>query len=242
VEDGRLALQCIRSREVQPDIWSEQRIQAHLEDTIAAWRSWSALHQHYDGPWRDVVLHSGRVLQALTLRPTGAIVAAPTTSLPESFGGEPNWDYGYTWVRDTRSVAGRRVSGRNRPVHVGNGAWNQRQLDVYGELLGTDFLKLVCWAALDCAISLAPQLQADDKVDDWMATRDEIRQAILIHGWSERAGAFTQAVGSNDLDASALMMPIVGFLEGTDPGLRARIDAIGDRLTDARGLVYRSLT
>jgi GH15 family glucan-1,4-alpha-glucosidase len=331
------ALQSSRSWEVQPVVWSQQRIVDHLEDTIAAWRTWSALHQRYDGPWRDLVHHSGRVLQALTFRPTGAIVAAPTTSLPESIGGERNWDYRYTWVRDAsltlvalwvaacpdevelffrwmaNAVAGQLEHGEDlqimfgiggehdlsereldhlagwrgsRPVRVGNGAWSQRQLDVYGELLGaarrlTDYLgglhpstrrflvqaaeaaanrwqeqdqgiwevrgrprdflysKLMCWAALDCSISLATQLQAAEKVAGWTAIRDEIRQAILTRGWSDRAGAFTQAFGSDDLDASALMMPIVGFLDGADPRMRATIDAIADRLTDERGLVYR---
>jgi GH15 family glucan-1,4-alpha-glucosidase len=186
--------------------------------------------------------------------------------------------------RELQHLDGWRAS---RPVRIGNGAWDQRQLDVYGELLGAarrlsdylgdlypstrrflaqaadtaatrwrekdqgiwevrgaprDFLysKLMCWAALDCAITLAPQLQAaTDKVDSWTITRDEIRDAILTHGWSERAGAFTQAFGTDELDASALMMPIVGFLDATDPRMRATIDAIADRLTDERGLVYR---
>jgi GH15 family glucan-1,4-alpha-glucosidase len=332
------ALQASRSWEPQPDAWSQSRIVDHLDDTIAAWRSWSELHQRYEGPWRELVHHSGRVLQALTFVPTGAIVAAPTTSLPESIGGERNWDYRYTWVRDAsltfdalwvaacpdevemffrwmeNAVAGQLERGDDlqimfgvggehdlserelhhlrgwrdsRPVRIGNGAWNQRQLDVYGELLGAarrlsdylgdlypstrrflaqaadaaatrwrekdqgiweergaprDFLysKLMCWAALDCAIDLAPQLLAGaEKVDGWTQTRDEVRQAIMTHGWSERLGAFTQAFGVDELDASTLMMPIVGFLDATDPRMRATIDAIADGLTDKRGLVYR---
>src|SRR4029077_3607048 len=80
--------------------WPAEEIIARLEDTIAGWRSWSAIHQNYEGPWRELVHHSGRVLQALTFAPTGAIVAAPTTSLPETVGGARNWDYRYTWVRD----------------------------------------------------------------------------------------------------------------------------------------------
>ena len=334
------ALQCSRSWEVQPAIWSQQRIVDHLDDSITAWRSWSALHQRYEGPWRDLVHHSGRVLQALTFRPTGAIVAAPTTSLPESPGGERNWDYRYTWVRDASltldalwvaacpdevqlffawvaaAVAGQLVNGEDlqimfgvggehdlsereldhlagyhnsRPVRVGNGAWKQRQLDIYGELLGAarrladylggldpsarqflvqaadaaalhwqeqdqgiwevrggprDFLysKLMCWSALDCAIGLAAELQATEKVASWQATRDTIRQSILTHGWSERMGAFTQAFGSEDLDASALMMPIVGFLDASHPRMKATVEAIAHRLTDERGLVYRYRT
>jgi GH15 family glucan-1,4-alpha-glucosidase len=319
--------------------WDAGEITARLQDTQAGWRSWSALHQAYQGPWRDLVLHSGRVLQALTFAPTGAIVAAPTTSLPETIGGERNWDYRYTWVRDAsltmdalwvaacpheagkffgfladaaasqlargadlqimfgvggehdlserelKHLAGWRAS---RPVRVGNGAWEQRQLDVYGELLGAahrlagqlgepdsvtrqflaaaadmaasrwtekdqgiweirgeprDFLysKLMCWVALDRAIALAPQLGAEDRTGEWAATRDKIRAAILEHGWNEQAGAFTQAFGSEDLDASSLMLAITGFLPGDAPRMKATIDAIAARLTDERGLVYRYL-
>src|SRR6516164_3721216 len=278
-------------------VWDGAAITARLDDTMAGWRSWSAIHQTYEGPWRDLVHHSGRVLQALTFAPTGAIVAAATTSLPETVGGERNWDYRYTWVRDASltmdalwvaacpdeankffsfladaaasqlrrgldlqimfGIGGERdLSERelphlagwrgSRPVRVGNGAWNQRQLDVYGELLGAaqrlvqqlgeldpvtqrfliaaadtaarrwrekdqgiweirgeprDFLysKLQCWAALNRAIDIAPQLGAQDRVPAWAAARDEIRAAILDKGWSEKAGAFTQAFGSDDL-------------------------------------------
>jgi alpha,alpha-trehalase len=319
--------------------WDAGTIAARLADTLAGWRSWSAIHQAYEGPWRDLVHHSGRVLQALTFAPTGAIVAAPTTSLPETVGGERNWDYRYTWVRDACltmealwvaacpdeankfftfladaaasqlqrmadlqimfGIGGERdLSERelphlagwraSRPVRVGNGAWSQRQLDVYGEMLGAaqrlvqqlgdldpvtqgfmvaaadtaasrwtekdqgiweirgeprDFLysKLQCWAALERAIDLAPQLGAEDKVAGWAAARDEIRAAILERGWSDQAGAFTQAFGSDDLDASNLMLAITGFLPGGDPRMKATIDAIAARLTDERGLVYRYL-
>ena len=167
--------------------WDQDEIARRLDDTVEGWRSWSAMHQSYEGPWRDLVHHSGRVLQALTFEPTGAIVAAPTTSLPETIGGARNWDYRYTWIRDASltmealwvaacpdeahrffgflaaatasqlhrgddlqimvGIGGERdLTERelphlrgwrgSRPVRVGNGAWNQRQLDVYGELLG----------------------------------------------------------------------------------------------------------
>jgi GH15 family glucan-1,4-alpha-glucosidase len=319
--------------------WDADEIAARLADTLEGWRSWSAIHQTYEGPWRDLVHHSGRVLQALTFAPTGAIVAAPTTSLPETVGGERNWDYRYTWVRDACltmealwvaacpdeaskffafladaaasqlqrgidlqimfGIGGERdLSERelphltgwraSYPVRVGNGAWSQRQLDVYGELLGAaqrlvqqlgeldpvaqrflaaaadtaasrwkekdqgiweirgeprDFLysKLMCWAALDRAIGIAPQLGAPHRVREWAAARDEIRAAILEQGWNEKAGAFTQAFGSEDLDASNLMLAITGFLPGDDPQMKATIDATAARLTDERGLVYRYL-
>jgi alpha,alpha-trehalase len=317
--------------------WTAEEITARLDDTVAGWRSWSAIHQNYEGPWRELVHHSGRVLQALTFEPTGAIVAAPTTSLPEAVGGERNWDYRYTWVRDASltvealwvaacpdeadkffafladaaagqlqhamdlqimfGIGGERdLSERelphlagwrgSRPVRVGNGAWRQRQLDVYGELLAAaqrlvyhlgeldpvtrrfltavadtaasrwrekdqgiweirgeprDFVysKLMCWVALDRAIALAGQLGAEDRVDGWAAARDDIRAAIAERGWSERAGAFTQAFGSEDLDASSLMLSITGFLPGDDPRMKATIDATVQQLTDTRGLVYR---
>jgi alpha,alpha-trehalase len=322
-----------------PPVWSQDEIAAGLQGTVRAWQAWSGAHQRYDGPWPDLVYHSGRVLQALMYQPTGAIVAAPTTSLPESVGGERNWDYRYAWVRDAsftlnalwvaacpdevdkffRWMAGtvassieggadlqimfgiggehdlserelRHLSGwrGSRPVRVGNGAWSQRQLDVYGELLDaahrlmeqlgeldeptarflvqvadaaaarwndTDqgiweirgeprhflYSKLMCWVALDRAISLAPALHAEDRVERWTAIREEIRSAILERGWSERARAFTQSFGSDDLDASNLMMPIVGFLAANDPRMLATIHATRDRLTDERGLVFRYL-
>jgi GH15 family glucan-1,4-alpha-glucosidase len=331
------ALHHARTWEPPPRVWSQEEISGRLDDTVAGWRSWSAMHQSYEGPWRELVRHSGRVLQALTFQPTGAIVAAATTSLPETVGGERNWDYRYTWVRDAsltmealwvaacpdeadrffgflaaaaasqlhrgtdlqimfgvggehdlteRELPHLRGWRGSRPVRVGNGAWDQRQLDVYGELLGAaqrlveqlgridavtrgflvaaadtaarrwrepdqgiwevrgaprDFLysKLMCWVALDRAVAMADLLGAKDREEAWTAARDEIRAAMLEHGWSESAGAYTQAFGVDDLDASNLMLAITGFLPGDDPRMKATIDAIAAGLTDERGLVWR---
>ncbi len=317
--------------------WPQAAIDDRMNDTIEGWRTWSALHQTYEGPWRELVHQSGRVLQALTFQPTGAIVAAPTTSLPEHIGGVRNWDYRYTWIRDASltlealwvaacpdeahhffawmtaaaatqlrrggglqimfGVGGERdltersldhLAGwrESRPVRVGNGAWDQRQLDVYGALLSAArrladqlgqlnsaarrflvevadaaaarwqepdqgiwevrgeprhflYSKLMCWVALDCAIQLADQLGGRDHLPAWSKAQGQIREAILRQGWSEKAQAFSQAFGSDELDASVLMMAIVGFLPATDPRMRATIDAIYERLTDERGLVYR---
>ena len=97
----------------------------------------------------------------------------------------------------------------------------------------------MCWVALDRALKMADLLHAHDRIDSWTATREQIRDAILESGWSEKAGAFAQTFGSDDLDASTLMMPIVGFLPATDPKMRSTIDAIAERLTDEHGLVYR---
>jgi alpha,alpha-trehalase len=336
-EQRDFALQRRASWEEAPKVLLSSTIVEDLQETQMGWRTWSELHQRYEGPWRDLVHQSGRVLQALMFRSTGAIVAAPTTSLPESVGGERNWDYRYTWIRDASltlealwvaacpdeafwffswmagavasllrrgeqlqimfGVGGERdLSERtlthltgwrgSRPVRIGNGAWDQRQLDVYGELLSAayllrdqlgaldettrhflvevadaaalhwqeqdqgiwevrggpkDFLysKLMCWVALDRAVSLSEILQANERVAAWTETREQIRDAILKQGWSEKAGAYTQAFGSDELDASVLMMPIVGFLPGNDLRMHATIEAISDRLTDAHGLVYR---
>jgi GH15 family glucan-1,4-alpha-glucosidase len=321
-------------------VWRPDEIAERLADTAAAWRSWSDLHQNYHGPWRDQVQHRGRVLRGLTYQPTGAVVAAATTSLPEQVGGERNWDYRYAWIRDasftlqalwvaacpdeagdffafmataTAATPGPDtplqimfgVGGEHdltervlphlrgwrdsRPVRVGNGAWCQEQIDVYGEVLDaayrlagkidlTDgdlraflvaaadgaaarwrqadqgiwevrgeprhflYSKVMCWVALDRAIILADRLAAADRVPAWQRARDEIRRAVVRDGWSDAAGAFTQSFGSATLDASALMMPIVGFLPADDPRMRATIEAIADRLTDERGLVYRYRT
>ncbi|GAA0486056.1 glucoamylase [Paractinoplanes deccanensis] len=320
--------------ETPAHVWPQRALTARLADTIEAWRSWSALHQAYDGPWRDLVRHSGRVLQALTYRPSGAIVAAPTTSLPESPGGARNWDYRYSWVRDasftmealwvaacpdeagdffafmTTAAAGAPtplqimfgVGGEHdltertlphlrgwrdsSPVRVGNEAWRQQQTDVYGELLAAAhrlsaqldtvdddvraflitladtaatrwhepdqgiwevrgeprhflYSKVMCWVALDRALALLAPTVSSDHSGKWRAARDEIRATVLREGFSERVGAFTQSFGSVDLDASVLMMPIVGFLPATDPRMRATIDAVARDLVDPRGLVYR---
>ena len=340
LEGGRsmyFALHHRQSWEEAPRVWTQGEIQERLEDTLRSWHTWSELHQAYEGPWRDLVHHSGRVLQALTYQPTGAVTAAATTSLPEEVGGERNWDYRYAWVRDASLtlealwvaacpdeavdffdfIAGTAAAHVNRgsdlqimfgvggehdlterelthlsgwrnsrPVRVGNGAWNQRQLDIYGELLNAayrlsdqwdvldatttrllidladaaaarwedsdqgiwevrgepqEFLysKLMCWVALDCAIKLADRLGATDRVDEWTKTREAISDAILQRGWSENAQAFTQAFGSDDLDASVLMMPIVGFISANDPHMLSTINAIEERLTDEHGLVFR---
>jgi alpha,alpha-trehalase len=163
------------------------RVAARIDDTVEAWRSWEAEHDIYEGPHKELVRLSSRILKGLTYRPTGAIVAAPTTSLPETVGGERNWDYRFSWIRDssltvealyigacsdeaeefvsfmTSSAGGRAGEGSlqimygiggehdlserelphlrgwrdSSPVRVGNGAWDQVQLDVYGELLNS---------------------------------------------------------------------------------------------------------
>jgi GH15 family glucan-1,4-alpha-glucosidase len=337
---AHFALQYASAIHQSPEVWEQKKIADRMADTMDGWRSWCRLHQNYTGPWRDMVAHSGRVLQALTYYPTGAIVAAPTTSLPESVGGDRNWDYRFTWVRDAsftlealwvaacpdeaekffsflaeaaltqvrkgedlqimfgirgeHDLSERTLPHLNgwrdsRPVRIGNGAWNQRQLDVYGELMCAvylykdhlnafdqttrDFLvsavdaaasrwtakdqgiweirgeprhflysKLMCWVALDRGILLADVLQAQDKIEAWTQVRSEIRESILARGWSKKANSFAQAFDSDELDASSLMISIVGFLPADDPRVLATIDATVANLTDQHGLVFRYLS
>lgn len=305
---------------------------ALVEHTTATWTNWSA-RCVYEGEWREPVLRSLLTLEALTFEPTGGIVAAPTTSLPETIGGTRNWDYRYCWVRDAtltleafliggykeealrwrewllRAVAGdperlqtmygvageRRLTElelkwlpgyeNSKPVRTGNGAHTQLQLDVYGELLdvlwqaaraGThpstsswslarlllDVLekrwrepdegiwevrgerrhfthsKVLCWVAFDRAVAMVEQSGYDGPADRWRAVRDEIHAEVCAQGYDERRGSFTQAYLSTALDASVLMIPLVGFLPGDDPRVRSTIDAIRRELTDD-GLVQR---
>jgi alpha,alpha-trehalase len=111
--------------------------------------------------------------------------------------------------------------------------------EVRGEPRDFLYSKLMCWVALDRAVALADSLDAPDRVEAWRQTQDQIRDAILTNGWSDQAKAFTQSFGSDDLDASSLVMPLVGFLPADDPRVLATINATEERLTDDRGLVYR---
>jgi alpha,alpha-trehalase len=322
-----------------PAACAPDEVPDRIRDTAEGWRSWESEHDIYEGSHRDAIRVSSRVLNGLTYRPTGAIVAAPTTSLPEDPGGERNWDYRFSWIRDssltlealyvgacpdevenfisfmTSSAGGRAgdagslqimygIGGEHdlterelphlrgwrdsRPVRAGNGAWGQTQLDVYGELLNSLYLyrerigelhpeiqrfaseladtaasrweragagiwemrgepqhhvhsKVLCWVALDRAVKLAPQLGQYARANEWGADRDRIRDAILEQGWNEKRQAYTQAFGSDELDASLLLMPLVGFLPATDARMRSTIDAIARELTeDELVLRYRN--
>jgi GH15 family glucan-1,4-alpha-glucosidase len=335
-EQAGFALRWASVEDDEPKPTRPGSVAGRIEDTVEGWRSWEAEHDIYSGPHRELVRFSSRVLKGLTYRPTGAIVAAATTSLPEDAGGERNWDYRFAWIRDASltlqalyigscsdeaenfvsfmtSAAGGRVKGGSlqimygiggehdltereldhlpgwrdsRPVRVGNGAWGQTQLDVYGELLDAlwtyseelgelhpeiqEFVaelahaaaegwhqkdagmwemrgdpqhhlssKVLCWTALDRAVKLAPKLgMHGTAVDEWAAERDRIREAVLERGWSDKRQAYAQAFDSDELDAAALLMPLVGFLPATDERMRSTIEAIARDLTED-GLVLR---
>jgi GH15 family glucan-1,4-alpha-glucosidase len=303
-----------------------------LPDTEAFWREWAG-RCSYTGEWSDAVIRSLVTLKALTYRPTGGIVAAPTTSLPEQLGGSRNWDYRCCWLRDAtltlltlmdagyydeaaawrdwllRAAAGSPaqlqimygIAGERRlpewsvpwlpgyegsaPVRVGNAAHGQLQLDVFGEVLDALYharkgglpasaearklaralvtyleqiweepdegiwevrggrqhfvhSKVMAWVALDRAVKVAEELGTDGALDRWRALRQRIHDDVCRHGFDAELGTFVQAYGSRQLDASLLMMPLVGFLPPDDPRVRGTVDAIERRLM-VDGLVHR---
>ena len=317
----------------------ERNFDWELAHTLHCWRTWLE-GSNYRGPYAEWVQRSALVLKMMTYAPTGAIVAAPTTSLPENLGGIRNWDYRFTWLRDATftlyalSMLGfteeahafthwlRRLSYSNgedlqimygirgerelperelanldgywdsRPVRIGNGAVSQKQLDVFGEVLDCIHLyrrqgsferygeklegtlwammrlmvehvcshwqepdsgiwevrdglhhfvysKVMCWVALDRGIRAAEQLHLEADLPRWRQVRDQIRTDVLTYGYNTQIGAFTQSYGSTALDASSLLLPLVGFIPPTDPRMRSTVDRINEQLTDRHGFVYR---
>jgi GH15 family glucan-1,4-alpha-glucosidase len=303
-----------------------------VEDTQMWWEDWSAICT-FKGPRRDAVVRSLITLKALTYNPTGGIVAAPTTSLPETLGGGRNWDYRYCWLRDAtltleslmrggffeeamawrnwllRAVAGDPADiqimygpgGERRldewevpwlpgyegsaPVRIGNAAAGQFQLDVFGEVMSALYVaskvggilsetvwdlqrvlikfletgwmepddgiwevrgprrhfthsKVMAWVAFDRAIKMVDECGESGPVDEWRTVRDTIHEQVLTQGFNTNVGAFTQYYGSDALDASLLMIPLVGFLPATDDRVRSTIEAIERDLTED-GLVLR---
>jgi len=296
-----------------------------LEQTVAWWQRWSAAGATA-GPHESRCHSSVRVLKGLTCAPTGAIVAAATTSLPEQVGANRNWDYRYSWVRDSslvlealvgsghaeiaagfrdfllRSAAGNaadlqimygaygerrlpemelELSGyrSSRPVRVGNAASSQTQLDVYGHLLDAvdtwhdgrsaidpamcRFLrdavdiaaqrwrepdqgiwemrgepqhfvnsKVMCWVALDRGIGLASLLDVDEQqCGRWQTAADELRREVFSRGVDPERGCFRQHYATNDVDASLLKLPLVGFVAADDPVMMSTVEAIQHDLT-----------
>lgn len=306
-----------------------------LDQTITFWREWSN-RCSYRGPYEPLVQRSALALKLLTFGPTGAVIAAPTTSLPEAPGGIRNWDYRYTWLRDSAliiyslqligyhreatdflewlnrlDIADRKhvqimysVRGEeeltetrldhlegychSKPIRLGNSAYRQEQHDIYGEVLDAAFLyhrrlnkplpekwwdevcfladqaarcwrkedngiweyrtgkrhflhsKLLCWVAVDRAIKLGIHCNDKQRLTRWIKTRAEIRRCILNRGYNENIGAFTQSLDDVELDATALLIPVVGFLPPTDARIRSTVERIQERLT-VNGLVYRYL-
>ena len=303
----------------QGDAPGPEQAEATFRETVAYWRRWLS-QCTYTGRWREMVERSALTLKLLSFEPTGAIVASPTCSLPESIGGPRNWDYRYTWIRDAAFTLyslerigfteetdrfrdwlkdrWNRADGRgtgplqpiygidgradlieetldhlegyrgSRPVHIGNGAHQQLQLDIYGELMDAAYLhnkyvapidhdgwtrlrqlldwlcdnwrrddesiwevrggrrqfvfsKYMCWVALDRGLRIAAKRSLPADRSRWIATRDEIYEQVIEKGWNASRESFTQAFGSDALDASSLLMPLVFFMAPNDHRMRA---------------------
>jgi GH15 family glucan-1,4-alpha-glucosidase len=319
-----------------PREYSEQETREAYERTIEYWRRWIG-QSRYRGRWREMVQRAALTLKLLTYQPTGAIVAAPTTSLPEQLGGARNWDYRYTWIRDAAfslygllrlgfteeagafmdwlterfreraegpsgplqimyGIDGRhdlpeetldhfegyRGSG---PVRIGNGAADQLQLDIYGELIDSVYLynkygtpisheswqdlsrivewvcenwdqadegiwetrggrqdftysRVMSWVAIERAVRVARFRGLPADIVKWMRHRDDVYRQIMERGWNEGRQAFVQHYGSEVVDASLLLMPLVKFIAPTDPRWLSTLDAITDELV-SDSLVYR---
>lgn len=297
-----------------------RNVEKMLQETEQWWREWSD-RCTYEGPWKEAVVRSLITLKALTYAPTGGLVAAATTSLPEHLGGVRNWDYRYCWLRDAtftlyalmtggyidearqwrewliNAVAGRPsqlqimygVAGERRlteleldwlsgyegsvPVRIGNGAFNQHQLDVYGEVmdalhfarrmglppdenawrvqnallnfLETDWMKpdegiwevrgprrdfthskVMAWVAMDRAVKAVEEFGITGPVDKWRKLCSEIHGEVCREGFDADLNSFVQYYGAKHLDASLLMLPLVGFLPADDPRMRGTVDAI----------------
>jgi GH15 family glucan-1,4-alpha-glucosidase len=318
--------------------WHDVRIEG-MDDahagawtTADSWREWLNGGTFPDHPWRSYLERSALTLKGLSHAPTGAVLAAATTSLPETPGGERNWDYRYTWIRDSafmlwglftlgfdweafefyafvvESVGTEDIQimygidgerdleestldhltgyGGAKPVRIGNGAYNQRQHDVWGMMLdavathsrkqlaeqlprtGWELIaalvddaaenwqkpdrgiwevrgepkhftasKVLCWVALDRGARLAEARGDEARATRWREIADEIHAEVCEKGVDER-GVFTQHYDTDALDASALLIPMMGFLPPGDERVRATVLAIADGLTE-HGLVLR---
>jgi GH15 family glucan-1,4-alpha-glucosidase len=309
-----------------------------MEATATWWREWSK-HCRFscsNERWLEAVKRSLITLKLLTFAPTGGIVAAPTTSLPESPGGPRNWDYRYCWIRDSTltlyafinagyrdeavawrawllraaaglpeqlhvlyGLAGQRCLPEltihwlpgyenSKPVRVGNAAISQSQLDVFGEIMDAmhaarqadlapssdawrlqkallkhlervwhqadhgiwevrgppqrfTHSRLMCWVAFDRAVKSCEDFGLDESFGHWQALRDHIKAEILAHGFDERRNSFVQYYGGTSLDASLLLIPLVGFLPPDDPRVTGTVDAIARELAP-NGFVRRYAT
>jgi alpha,alpha-trehalase len=314
---------------------SLEEAEGQLDETISYWRDWLSNGSFPDHPWRSYMERSALTLKGLSYAPTGAIMAAATTSLPETPGGARNWDYRYTWIRDSSfmlrslyrlgfdwealeyfafvieavggttgdfslqimyGIDGRKdltehtldhLSGwrNSRPVRVGNGAWDQHQNDVWGMILDAVDIhlrqgasqivhatweglsafveaaithagdpdqgiweirgdpqhftasKVLCWIAMDRGADLARSRGDDERAEHWRKAADDLRAEILDKG-VDSEGRFRQHYGNDELDASLLLIPILGFLPPDDERVRTTVLAIADDLTED-GLVLR---
>jgi GH15 family glucan-1,4-alpha-glucosidase len=337
IEEGErmpFALTWYQSHEQPPDRIDPE---VALAETEGFWREWNAkCTADVPEEWRDLLHRSLMTLKTLIYAPTGGIVAAPTTSLPEWIGGVRNWDYRYCWLRDAtltllallqaghvdealdwrkwllRAVAGDpsdiqimySVAGERRltefelpwlpgyeastPVRVGNAASEQIQIDVFGEVMDALYQarahglakephawalqktllayledawqepdqgiweirsvprhfvhsKVMAWVAFDRAVRTIEEQGLEGDVDKWRDVRDTIHAQVCERGFDAKLGSFVRSYGSKELDASLLLLPLVGFLPASDPRIRGTIEAIeADLVEDGLVLRYRT--
>jgi GH15 family glucan-1,4-alpha-glucosidase len=336
LREGEIAGVIMESEGGPPSAVHPQELVELVNDTVGFWRGWLG-RSTYNGRWKEQVNRSAMTLKLMTYAPSGALVAAPTAGLPEQVGGERNWDYRYTWIRDAsfsvyallglgyveeaaafggwlreriREQAGEssgplkimyRVDGSSdleeevldhfegyrgsRPVLIGNGAADQLQLDIYGEAMDSiyhadthglqvgheswtqladmidwlcehwdqpeegiwetrggrqDFTygRLMSWVALDRAVRLARHRGRPADLARWITERDRIYKEILERGWSPKREAFIQHYATDVLDASLLLMPLVGFVAPRDPMWLSTLKAMDQELV-SDSLVYR---
>ena len=299
-----------------------------FHETGRFWKTWIA-KSTYRGRWREMVNRSALLLKLLISREHGSLIAAPTFSLPERIGGERNWDYRFTWLRDATfslyalirlgfveeveafipwlqarlsddaergplqvmyGIDGRQKLDEialdqwcgyehSRPVRIGNAAYQQLQLDIYGEMMDSIYLankygdpithagwqdvrrilewlgknwqrpdegiwevrggareflhsRFMCWVAFDRAVRLAQKRSLAAPLGEWRRTRDAIRNDIFTNFWNHRLKAFVQFKGAEDLDASALLMPMMRFISPVDPMWLSTLRAIEQRLVE----------
>ncbi len=331
-EGGRTTIAMIAAHGEPLVFPGRAQAEARAAATVEFWRRWAA-DLTYTGPWRDAVVRSALALKLLVFAPSGAIAAAPTTSLPEAIGGERNWDYRYSWIRDSSFTLeallqlGKRVEATaffwwfmhatrltlprlrvlyrldggadaaertlalegyrgSRPVRIGNGAAGQLQLDACGELLDAAFVyataghqlgrdtardlagmadfvcrhwrepdsgiwevraaprqhtqsKAMCWVALDRAVRMAQmRLLPGRHTERWSDEAANIRRFIDEHCWSEAKRSYVWYAGSEELDASLLLMAIMRYDPPESPRLRSTIDAVRRELSSGP-LLYR---
>ena len=308
------------------EVLSDERFEELVRSTVGYWRRWISKCT-YSGQWRGMVRRSALILKLMVYDPTGALVAAPTMGLPESVGGERNWDYRYTWLRDASftlyalialgfdeeagsfmgwlrdrcasdedgllqplyGIDGREKIGEtvldhlsgyrgSKPVRLGNAAHEQLQLDIYGAILDAAYLynkhgapldydlwqnirpvldwlsenwrmpdegmwevrggrrdfvssKVMCWVALERAGRIARQRGLPAGDGHWKSERDAVYEEVMTKGWNAERNSFVQFYGSDVLDASLLLMPLVKFVGPTDPRWLATLDRIQEELT-----------